>query len=100
MLLGAAFGVVAGVPLVQRDDEQLDGRGREGQVDRDSAAQVAEVVVVRQPWRVADGRQVDAFALGQLDESSGQLARPLDHGGDDRPELLRGYPDRVLPALT
>ena len=72
VLLAAALRVVAGIRLVDREPEQLDGRHREVDVDGDPAAQVAEVVVERQPGLVAHDLQDDSFAGRQLD----QAARP------------------------
>jgi hypothetical protein len=98
MVLDRALGGVAGVRLVQREDQQLDRGHRHGHVDRDAAAQVAEVRVVPEPRYVPDDLQLDALAVGQLDEIEALRPRLGDDRGDRGPDPVGGYPDRLLPA--
>ena len=76
VLLAAALGMVAGIGLVDREDEQLDGRHRQVDVDGDPAAQVAEVVAERHPGLVAHDLQDDAFAVRQLDQIDASRRAP------------------------
>ena len=100
VLLAAALRVVAGIRLVHREDEQLDRRHRQVDVDCDPAAEVAEVVAERQPGLVAHDLQVDALAGRQVDEAARPGARLLDHRRHRALDLLGGHADRVLPALV
>jgi len=100
VLLAGALRVVAGIRLVDREPEQLDGRHRQIDVDGDPAAQVAEVVAGRQPGLVAHDLQHDAFAGRQLDQAARPRARLLDGRRHRALDLLGGHEDRVLPALV
>jgi hypothetical protein len=99
VLLAAALRVMAGIRLVDRQDEQLDGRHRQVAVDGDPAAQVAEVLAERQPRLVSDDLRDDAFAVRQIDEGTRLCSRLLDDGGDRPLDPLGGHADRVLPPL-
>ena len=80
--------------------EQIEGRHREVDVDGDPAAQVAEVVVERQPGLVAHDLQDDSFAGRQLDQAARRLARLLDDSRHRALDLLGGNEDRVSPTLV
>ena len=96
VLLAGALRVVAGVRLVDRELEQLEGRDRQVDVDGDPAAQVAEVVVERQPGLVAHDLQDDSFAVRQIDQVARPRARLRDHRRDRALDLLRGHEHRAL----
>ncbi len=92
--------MVAGIPLVQGEAEQLDGGHRQVEVDGDAAARAAEVVAERKPGLVARDLQDDFFAVRQLDETTGSGARLGDDGRHRALDLLGRHDDRVLSALV
>ena len=100
VLLAAALRMMAGIRLVHREHEQVDGRQRQVDVDDDPAAQVAEVAAERPPGPVADDLQDDAFAIRECDQTARPRARLFDHRRHRALHLLGGHADRVLPALV
>ena len=92
--------MVAGIRLVAREAQQLQGRHREIDVDGDAAAQAAEVFAERQPGLVAHDLHDNSFAVRQLDQATHPRARLPDDGRDRALDLLGRHKDRVSPALV
>jgi FPC/CPF motif-containing protein YcgG len=65
---------------VAREHEQLEGRHRQIDVDRDPAAEIAEVAAERPPRLVPDDLHDDSLAGRELD----QAVRPRTRDVDDR----------------
>ncbi len=100
LLLAAALDVVAGIRLVDREVEQLDGRHREVDVDRDPAAQVTQVLAERQPGLLANDLEDDALSVRELDQAARPRAGLLDDRPDDGLDLVGRDPYRAFPALV
>jgi hypothetical protein len=98
VLLAAALRVVAGIGLVERKDEELDGRQRQVDVDPDPAGQVAEVVARRPPGLVVHHLEDDVLSVRQLDEATGPGARLLDDSRDQALCPVGGHEARAFPA--
>jgi hypothetical protein len=91
---------MAGIGLVDRQHEQLDGRHREIDVDADLAAEVAEVLAEREPVLVAHDLELDSFVVRQLDQTTRPCTRLLDHRPDYALDVLGRNADRLVPALV
>src|SRR5215204_471504 len=89
---------MARVGLVHRQPEELHGRHREVHVDRDRAAEVAEVFAEGPPRLVAHDLEVDSLAGGEVDEAPRLSACRLDDRSDRLLDALGGHEERVLPA--
>jgi hypothetical protein len=100
VLLAGPLRVMAGIRLVDREDEQIHGRQRQIDVDGDSAAQVAEVDTEGPPWLVAHDLQGDALSLRQLEQATSPGARLLDDRRYQALGLVSGHEHRALRALV
>ena len=83
--------MVARVGLVDRQPEQVDRRHRQVDVDLDPAAEVAAVVVERQPGLVVHDLDGHALAVRQIDEGACPGPRLLDDGRHRSLDLLGGH---------
>ena len=96
-LLAGVLGVVPGIGLVR--DEVPDGGGehRQVDVDRNPAAQPAQVVVEPGPRLVRLEQPLDRLAVGQTERPVGALPEVLGQRLDDRFELLARDGLRLAP---
>ncbi len=75
LLLDGVLGVMPWVDLVGGEPDEVTAGCRHVDVQDDATAQVAEVVVERPPWLVADRFDARLLARRQLDDRRGALAQ-------------------------
>jgi len=87
--------VVARIPLVRGEPEQVARRKRQVGIDRDPRPEAAEVVGVPEPALAGDDLELHLLALGQADG----LARPLAHERERRVDRPLDRPGRHRSLL-